>query len=71
MLPIIEGSAKKGTVMKFEGSSPWKSLGDEADIGAGKLSDVSLAIYNNISYIAFSDNSVSGKLTMMKFDEVK
>jgi hypothetical protein len=62
-------NANKCNVKKFNGIA-WESVG-VADFTPGSASDISLFIYNNngnaIPYVAFSDGSVAGKMTVMKY----
>ena len=61
-----KGVIAKATVMKFNGST-WENVGT-AGFSAGAVFNTSLAVYNGIPYIAYSDSANSNKATVMKFN---
>jgi hypothetical protein len=58
-------NGSKASVMTYSGSS-WVTLG-AADFSAGLVNYPSLAVLNNVPYVAYVDNANSNKATVMRY----
>jgi len=62
-----EQASSKITVMKYTEEDGWSAVGAPR-FSDGQADDISLVIYNDIPYVAYSDMFDNGQATVMKYD---